>query len=340
MNVSPVIVTPTRGCRIDAEVVAARPVAHARVLQEVWRVKNKSVVVALIFVQVLFSTLPIAAKIALRELSSPSIVLVRVVLAALIFFLIQRVTVHERIRSRRDFVRLAVYSLLGVSVNQLLYVTGLEMTTATAAQMLIAGGPAITLLVAILTSKEQATPAKWFAIGLASTGALALVGSGAAGSRVLGNVLILINMVAYSIYLVSARDILKRYHPLTVITWIFIFGAIGLMPFGVIPVMNEIQATTTETRLALLWIIIFPTVIAYYLNMWALTVVESSLVSTFVYLQPVMTALLAMPILGERPSARMIPAGLLIFAGVAVAIHASRRKDHEPHPEDQAVIEP
>jgi drug/metabolite transporter (DMT)-like permease len=321
-------------------VVAARAVADARVLQEVWRVKNKSVVVALIFVQVLFATLPIAAKIALRELSSPSIVLVRVVVAALIFFLLQRVTVHERIRSRRDFVRLAVYSLLGVSVNQLLYVTGLEMTTATAAQMLIAGGPAITLLVAILTSREQATPAKWFAIGLASAGALALVGSGAGGSRVLGNVLILINMVAYSIYLVSARDILQRYHPLTVITWIFIFGAIGLMPFGLIPVMNEIQATTTETRLALLWIIIFPTVIAYYLNMWALTVVESSLVSTFVYLQPVMTALLAMPILGERPSARMIPAGLLIFAGVAVAIHASRRKDHAPHPEDQAVIEP
>lgn len=302
--------------------------------------KNKSVVVALVFVQILFATLPIAAKIALRELSSPAIVLIRVTLAALIFFVIQRATIHERIRSRRDFFRLAGYSVLGVSLNQLLYVTGLEMTTATAAQMLIAGGPAITLLVAILTSREQATPAKWFAIGLASVGALALVGSGAGGSRVLGNVLILINMVAYSIYLVSARDILQRYHPLTVITWIFIFGAIGLMPFGVIPVINEIQATTTETRLALLWIIIFPTVIAYYLNMWALTVVESSLVSTFVYLQPVMTALLAMPILGERPSARMIPAGLLIFAGVAVAIHASRRKDHRPHPEDQAVIEP
>jgi drug/metabolite transporter (DMT)-like permease len=310
------------------------------VFQELGRVKNKSVIVALIFVQVLFSTLPIAAKIALRELSSPSIVLIRVVLAAFIFFLIQRMTVHERIRSRRDYLRLAVYSLLGVSVNQLLYVTGLEMTTATAAQMLIAGGPAITLLVAIITSREQATPAKWFAIGLASIGALALVGSGAGGSRILGNVLILINMVAYSIYLVSARDILQRYHPLTVITWIFIFGAIGLLPFGLMPVINEISATTIETRLALVWIIVFPTVIAYYLNMWALTVVESSLVSTFVYLQPVMTALLAMPILGERPSARMIPAGLLIFAGVAVAIHASRRKDHKPHPEDQAVIEP
>jgi drug/metabolite transporter (DMT)-like permease len=324
-------------CRIGACIARLRT---TRSCKRLGRVKNRSVIVALVIVQVLFSTLPIAAKIALRELSSPSIVLVRVTVAALIFFLIQRLTIHERIRSRQDFIRLAGYSVLGVSLNQLLYVTGLQMTTATAAQMLIAGGPAITLLVAILTSREKATPAKWVAIGLASSGALWLVGSGAAGSRVLGNVLILVNMVAYSIYLVSARDILQRYHPLTVITWIFIFGALGLLPFGVVPVVHELQSTSLDARLALLWIIVFPTVVAYYLNMWALTVVESSLVSTFVYLQPVLTAILAMPILGERPSTRMIPAGVLIFAGVAVAIHAGRRADRSPHPEDQAVVEP
>lgn len=302
--------------------------------------KNRPVIIALVVVQVLFATLPIAAKIALRELSSPAIALVRVSIAALVFFLIQRIVIHERIRSRRDFFRLAGYSVLGVSLNQLLYITGLEMTTATAAQMLIAGGPAITLLVAIVTSREKATPAKWLAISLASAGALILVGAGASESRMLGNFLILVNMIAYSIYLVSARDILQRYHPLTVVTWIFIFGVVGLLPFGLMPVIHDLQATSTETRLALMWMIIFPTVIAYYLNMWALTVVESSLVSTFVYLQPVLTALLAMPILGEHPSARMIPSGLLIFAGVAVAIHAGRRKDHRPHPEDQAIIEP
>lgn len=302
--------------------------------------KNRSVIVALVVVQVLFATLPIAAKIALRELSSPAIALIRVTVAAAIFYVIQRAVINEKIASRRDYFRLAGYSVLGVSVNQLLYITALEMTTATAAQMLIAGGPAITLLVAIVTSREKATPAKWLAIGLASLGALALVGSGAGGSRMLGNILILINMVAYSIYLVSARDLLQRYHPLTVITWIFIFGVIGLIPFGVQPVMNEFHATSLTTRLAVVWIIIFPTVIAYYLNMWALTVVESSLVSTFVYLQPVMTVAMAMPILGERPSVRMIPAAVLIFAGVAVAIHAGRRTDHRPHPEDRAVIEP
>ena len=65
-------------------------------------------------------------------------------ISVLVFIIIQRVTTHERVRSRADYLRLAYYSVLGVSANQLLYVTGLTMTTATAAQMLITGGPAVT----------------------------------------------------------------------------------------------------------------------------------------------------------------------------------------------------
>ena len=301
--------------------------------------KVRSVFVALVVVQVLFSTLPIAAKIALQELSSPAITLIRVSTAAFIFRIIQRLTVHERIASLKDYGRLAYYSVLGVSMNQLLYVTGLSMTTATAAQMLITGGPAVTLLVAILLGKERASRAKWIGITLAGAGALLLVGLASIETGALGNILIVVNMVAYSLYLVSARDLLHRYHPLTVITWIFIFGSIGLMPFGLLPAINELPATSLETRLAIIWIIALPTVTAYYLNMWALTRVESSVVSTFVYLQPVLTALMAIPILGERPSLRMVPAAALIFAGVAVSIQSARRPDHKPDPADQAVVE-
>lgn len=296
----------------------------------------RSVLVALLLVQVFFSGLPIAAKLALREMSSPAIALLRVSVAAIFFVIIHELTVRERIRSARDYLRLAAYSLMGVSMNQLLYITGLTMTTATSAQMLITGGPALTLMVAMLWGKEAPTPAKWLGIGLAGAGALILIGVGAMEASALGNIIIVINMVFYSIYLVAARDIVHEYHPLTVITWIFIFGALGLMPFGLVPAWNEFHATSTQTRLILGWMIVFPTVIAYYLNMWALTKVESSVVSTFVYLQPIMTAAVAIPILGERPSLRMIPAAVLIFVGVFIAI---RSRPARIDPADQAIVE-
>lgn len=292
-------------------------------------------------VQVFFATLPIAVKVALRDLSSPSLALLRVSGAAALFFVLQRVIVGERIRSWHDYGLLAVYSLFGVILNQLLYITALSLTTATAAQTLVTAGPAMTLLIAILARKETATPAKWLGIGLAGCGALVLVGVGLHEGSALGNLLALANVACYSIYLVISRGLLRRYNALTVITWVFAFGVVGMLPWGLRPAMHEVGGMSTTTWLAMAWIVVFPSVVAYYLNTWALGRVESSLVSTFVYLQPPITAALAVPFLGERISPRMLPAVVLIFAGVWIVIRAGRtRRSPLPSPADQEVVEP
>src|SRR5687767_9752244 len=106
---------------------------------------RRSVFAVLALVQLFFATLAIAGKIALREMGSSSLVLARVGGAALVFFVLHRVMVREKIRERRDYFLLALFSVLGVSLNQLLYLEGLDRTTATTAQMFIVIGPAITL---------------------------------------------------------------------------------------------------------------------------------------------------------------------------------------------------
>ncbi|HEX2077526.1 MAG TPA: DMT family transporter [Longimicrobium sp.] len=303
--------------------------------------KSPKVIAALVLVQVFFATLPIAVKLALRELSSPALALLRVAGAAALFFVLQRMVSGERIRSARDYALLATYSLFGVIANQLLYITALSLTTATAAQTLVTAGPAMTLLVAILMKQEQATSAKWLGIALAGSGALLLVGVGLAEGSALGNLLALMNVASYSVYLVISRGLLRRYDALTVITWVFVFGVPGMLPWGLVPALRQVGGVSALTWAAMAYIVVLPTVAAYYLNLWASRRVEASLVSTFVYLQPAMTALLAIPLLDERPSPRMIPAVLLIFAGVAVAIRAGRtRRSPTPSPEDMEVVEP
>ena len=300
--------------------------------------RRRSVFAVLALVQLFFATLAIAGKIALRELSSPALVLARVGGAALVFFAIHRLTTNEKIRERRDYLLLALYSVLGVSLNQLLYLAGLARTTATTAQMFIVAGPAITLAVAMMRGVERGTPLKWTGIALAASGALTLVAAVPANNR-LGNLFILTNVVIYSVYLVLTRGIVRRYHPLTVITWIFAFGAILLIPIGAAPLVRELPELSRTGWLAVVWIIALPTVAAYYLNVWALLHVESSVVSAFVYLQPVLTALMAIPILGERPSARLIPSAVLIAVGVAVTIHEQRARERGPSPADQSMVE-
>jgi drug/metabolite transporter (DMT)-like permease len=300
--------------------------------------RRSSVLGVLAIVQLFFATLPIAGKIALRELDSSALVLARVGGAAVIFVLIHRLTMKEPIRSRRDYLLLALFSVLGVSLNQILYLAGLSRTTATTAQMFIVIGPAITLALGMLRGTERGTPLKWVGIALAAAGALTLVAAVPAGNRI-GNLLILANVVVYSIYLVLTRGIVQRYHPLTVITWIFTFGALALIPIGVGPLMRELPALSAPGWLAVLWIIVLPTVAAYYLNVWAMLHVESSTVSTAVYLQPLLTAIMAIGLLGERPSVRIIPSALLIAAGVGVAIREQRVRETGPSAADQSMVE-
>lgn len=304
--------------------------------------KSPKVIVALVLVQVFFATLPIAVKIVLRDLSSPALALLRVAGAAALFWVLQQAMVRERVHGWRDYGLLAAYSLFGVVLNQLLYITALSLTTATAAQTLVTAGPAMTLLTAILLGRETGTRAKWLGIALAGSGALVLVGVGLHEGSALGNLLALANVASYSVYLVISRGLLRRYNALTVITWVFTFGVVGMLPWGIGPALREAGGLSAATWGLIAYIVVLPTVGAYYLNMWALARAESSLVSIFVYLQPAMTAALAVPLLGEHVSWRMLPAVALIFAGVAVAIRAGRSRPpgEPPSPADQEVVEP
>lgn len=279
---------------------------------------------ALVTVQLFFATLPIALKMLLRDMSPSSIAMLRVFGAAAVFLVVQRILVRERVNSLRDHGRLAVYALFGVVLNQILYITAVEYTTAAAAQTMMAAGPAITLLVAIMARAEQASPAKWIGIGLAGGGALALVGVGLRTGGAFGNFLALLNITAYSIYLVISRDLVKRYHPLTVITWVFAYGTIGVFPWGIGPSLEEATGAPPHAWVLLAYIVLVPTVGAYYLNLYALRHLDSSVVGIFIYLQPVIAGVLAHLVLEERISPLMLPAALLILAGVCVAAWAGR----------------
>lgn len=285
----------------------------------------RSVLFALLLVQLCFATAPIAVKVALREMSSPGLAMLRVIAASLLFLLMQSLLTAERVRGAADYVRLAFYALFGVIGNQLLYITALTHTSATAVQTMVSAGPALTLLVAILLRRESATGAKWLGISIAAAGALFLVGVDLSGARGVGNLLALLNVVCFSVYLVISRDILTRYSPLTAVTWTFVFGTLGMMPIGMPPLIAEIGGLGTTTWVAVAWIVLIPTVGAYYLNQWALKRVQASVVAVFTYLQPVGTALLAVPLLGERPGWFLVPAAAMIFLGVGITAYAARR---------------
>ena len=283
---------------------------------------------ALIAVQIMFGTWPIVGKYALRVLPSTALVAFRVCGAAVAFLILQRAMGRVRILCKRDYAKLALYSLLGVVLNQLLFVEGLRLSTVINATLLGTTIPVFTLLVSIALGYDRLSLRKALGIILAAGGVIYLIDPVRAdfsGSHTLGNLLIVANSISYGAYIAISKDLLKRYGALTVITWIFIFGSVATVPVGVFTLAgNAVEGAGLGVWLAVHYIILVPTVGAYYLNAWALARVAPSTVATYIYLQPLIAFAPAPLILGERWSSRTGVASILIFTGVAVVTWRAR----------------
>ena len=283
---------------------------------------------ALIAVQLLFGTWPIFGKVVLRSMSPASLVACRLTGAALAFTLLQRRITPLLKMPVKDLLLLTLCSMVGIVGNQFLYVKGLSLTTVINSTLLSTTIPVFTLFVSILFGHDTLSPRRLFGIALAAGGVVYLVNPARADlsmQTTVGNLLIVSNSLLYAIYIVISKKLFERYGALNVITWIFLVGSVVTIPVGIYSLQQEnVAAISTGVWLTIAFIIIFPTVGAYYLNAWALTKVAPSTVAIYIYLQPLIAFGFAPLLLGEQWNSRTIIAAILIFAGVAVVTKRRR----------------
>jgi drug/metabolite transporter (DMT)-like permease len=295
---------------------------------------------ALFAVQLIFGTWPIVGKIALRSMSSTSLVALRMLGAAVAFMLLQGKLGQLRRIPRRDLAWLILCSMLGVALNQLLFVNGLALTTVINSTLLGTTIPVFTLVVSIAFGYDSISLRRTLGILLAASGVVYLVNPLRADfspQTHTGNLLILANSLFYGAYIALSRDLFKRYGALNVITWMFCISSLVILPFGAYALSSDkLETVAASVWLAVIYIILVPTVGAYYLNAWALTRVSPSTVATYIYLQPLIAFGLAPWILGESFNSRIFIASLLIFAGVGVVTKRGRSravKEVAEHPD-------
>ena len=280
---------------------------------------------ALIAVQILFGTWPIVGKIVLQTVPSVALVAIRVASGAIAFAVIGRITGGVRRIRRADWPLLILSSLLGLVLNQLLYTKGLSLTTVINTTLLSTTIPVFTLLVGIILGTDRATLRRVVGIALAASGVVYLIGLGRAEFSSLtrvGDLLIVANSLCYGAYIAVSKDLVSRYSALTVITWSLSHISLTHISVGV--------------WLAILYIILLPTVGAYYLNAWALARVPPSTVAVYIYFQPLIAFTVAPFLLGEKVGGHTFVSSLLIFTGVLIVTRRRRSramKEVAEHPE-------
>jgi drug/metabolite transporter (DMT)-like permease len=132
------------------------------------------------------------------------------------------------------------------------------------------------------------------------------------------------NATSYAIYLVVAKPLLERYHPVTVMKWIFLTG-LFLAAIPGIPAFASAEWTALPNDIifSILFVVIGSTFLAYLLNNISLKIVKPITVGIYIYSQPVIASIVATVIGQDSITLVKVLAALLVFAGVFFVSYSS-----------------
>jgi drug/metabolite transporter (DMT)-like permease len=277
---------------------------------------------ALFTVQLLYGINFTFAKNIINDgfVSSTALVLLRVAGATALFWLVTAFFPKEKI-ALKDFITFIFAAFFGVVINMLFFLKGLELTTPINAAAIISITPIIIIILSSFYLKEAITKLKIAGVILAFAGAFILSIYGKSvriGDNVfVGNLLILINVISYSIYIIMIKKLTVKYHPFTFIKWLFLFGTMMMLPFSFGAVKQVDWSMFTPSAYAsLLFVVVGATFGTFLLNPLALRHLRASTVGIFIYLQPVIAAIFAISMGADSIDIIKIISAVLIFSGV------------------------
>lgn len=251
-------------------------------------------------------------------------IMLRVAGAAILFWIISLFGPKEKIE-KRDWGRVLVCAIFGMVINMLSFFKGLQLSTPINSSVLVTITPIIVVVLSALYIQEKITWQKSSGILLGFIGALLLVLMGAetrqdAPNIPLGNMLFIVNATSYGTYLILVKKLIEKYHPFTLMKWLFAIAVVINLPIT----FSEVKAIQwaslpSDALFAIGFVVIGTTFLTYLFNVFALTQLKASTVGAFTYLQPLIGILFALGTGNDSLNTIKILAAFLVLAGVYLA---------------------
>ncbi len=261
-------------------------------------------------------------KIALGEIPPLPYNGLRLLLAAAALFVWLLLSEKNLSLRRQDLPKIILLSFSGYVLYQYLFITGINLTTASNTAVIFGSTPIMISLLSSFFKHEKITPLGWLGIALGFTG-IYLVISGRAGGFSLsrqtwkGDLLLFAAVFLWAHYSVSARPLLKIYSPLKFTAVTMGLGALMFFPFSV-PQLRKVSLASVS---ATAWLcMLYSGVIALSLTLvlWFFSVRKVGNSQTAVYsnLQPILAIVFAHIILAERASTSLLLGAGVVFVGI------------------------
>ncbi len=286
------------------------------------RSRHSRVHLLMLMVTVCWASNIIAGKEALTGFDALALAQLRVLGAAFIFVIGFLAT--GRIRrlqlSRRQWLFLVAMAFNGIALNQLTFIGGMARSTVAHTGLIVALGPVMVLVIAVVVRLEALTAWKFAGMMIAFAGVGILTADKAGqgnGSHWAGDLILLLSTTVFAIFTILMKEVTNSFDGLTLNTLIFVLGAIMMLPFCARAVVaTNWAALSLEAWWGLAFLVVFGSVVPYMLFAHVLTVLPASRAAAFNYLQPVIASGLGIWVLSERLTSKVLIGGGLILAGV------------------------
>lgn len=285
---------------------------------------TQGAILALIVANIIWGAAPPIFKWSLTDIGPFTLAFLRFGIAALIFL---PIAWGQYKIERQDVLKVIVMGILGITMNISFFFWGLELAPSINASIIGSAGPIFIILGSFWFLKER--PKKRVIIGsnIGLLGVLFLVlipflrGGTTHHLASLGNFFFVISVLGSVGQTLLARKILAKYLAITVTFWSFAIGAITFLPLFALEVSQKgfLPHLTYQGVVGIIFGAFLCSALAYFLYYYALRYLQAAEVSIFVYIDPVITVLIAVPLLGELPDATFLLGALLVFGGIFIS---------------------
>ena len=272
----------------------------------------------------------VATKICLEFMTPMELVAGRFLIGLPILYALIRYLKIRLLPVERDRWMLLAVSVV-VLAHFIVQVVGLKYTTASKTGWMITITPLVTAVLSALFLRERLSFWQWGGIAVATLGVVLLIGNGDFSSLAnfanIGDWLVLLSAHTWAVYSILSRRLIPERAPLATtflaflplaavsVLWSFIFAETsnasgtshhGLMDMSVAGWVSLIFLGTLGTLSQWFW-------------QTAIARIGAARAGVYLYLEPVATTALAVPLLNEPMSTYLILGALLILGGVWLA---------------------
>jgi drug/metabolite transporter (DMT)-like permease len=285
-------------------------------------------IISLIVAVILWGSAPVGIRAGLRGYAPAQLTLFRFGIGSLILAIYAGFSGLRPLR-KKDIPIVIAAAVIGITFYNVVLNYGLQTVSAGAASFLIASTPIWTSLLAIFFLHERLTILGWTGI-LVSFAGIALIanerGHGIHFSP--GALIILIGAISYAGYMVLQKRLLATYPALDFTCYSFWIGTLFTIPFAG-GLWHAVRTSPFSATLSVVYLGIFPAAIANFAWAYTMSHIPASRISSFLYVMPVVTIVIAWFWLHEVPTVLSIVGGILALIGVSI-VNLWGHAAHEP----------